>query len=390
MGVKFNTHLGEIVHETDSTIKVKVPKRAGNGYLVVYHNGIALEPSPYFTYQWQFTSRRIAGFERGYDDRVNHWNNFDNPCGICVGSIHIYVADTANQRIRKMSSGNAYESIGGNGVQGFYDGWAHLSKFSNPYGIALDNGGSVIVADTYNQRIRKISPRGIVSTIAGTGTQGFSNSLLAKFSNPYGVAVDHSGNIYVADQGNYMIRKIEPDGRVSTFAGSGIRGYNDGPRNTASFAYLFALTVDNESNIYVTDEHRIRRIDQLGNVTTLAGTIEHGFADGFREEAKFYNPMGIAVDHEKYLYIADTYNNRIRRFDSYNGYVMTLAGTGRFGYLDGGQSQQSWLNGDGGNAELSEFSFPTGIAIRDAELYQDRILYVTDPGYCLIRVLEYI
>jgi len=188
----------------------------------------------------------------------------------------------------------------------------------------VDSSGNVYVADRDNHRIRKITTADriedrMVSTLAGSGDAAFTDATgnAAKFNYPSGVAVDSSGNVYVADRGNHRIRKITPAGVLSTLAGTGTSGYRDGAANTAKFDYPGDLAVDSSGNVYVADTHndRIRKITPAGVVTTFAGSGTEGFADGAANTAKFDYPTGVAVDSAGNVYVADSDSHRIRKIE---------------------------------------------------------------------------
>jgi hypothetical protein len=190
--------------------------------------------------------------------------------------------------------------------------------------------GNVYVTDTGNHRVRKITSLGVVSTFAGTGEQGYVDGLgaRAQFNSPYGIAVDMAGNVYVGDDSR--IRKITPSGIVSTFAGSEERGYADGIGAMARFQGVYALAVDRAGNIYVADVCRIRKITSSGAVTTLAGNSKYGYVDDLGDKAQFADIFGIALDEAGNVYVADGYNYCIRKVTP-SGIVSTQAGNGRFG-----------------------------------------------------------
>uniref|UniRef100_UPI003743F19A hypothetical protein n=1 Tax=Psychroflexus aurantiacus TaxID=2709310 RepID=UPI003743F19A len=219
-------------------------------------------------------------------------------------------------------------------TSGFADGTGRSAQFSKPYGVAVDASGTVYVADYNNHRIRKTTPAGVVSTLAGS-TQGFADGTgsSAQFSKPYGVAVDASGNVYVADFNNHRIRKTTPAGVVSTLAGS-TSGFADGTGSSAQFSKPYGVAVDASGNVYVADfnNHRIRKTTPAGVVSTLAGSTQ-GFADGTGSSAQFNYPIGVAVDASGTVYVADANNHRIRKITP-AGAVSTLAGS-TYGFADG-------------------------------------------------------
>jgi len=203
-------------------------------------------------------------------------------------------------------------------TQGFVDGSGTAAQFDTPFGVAVDGSGNVYVADTSNNRIRKITAAGVVSTLAGDGTFGFVEGpgINARFRDPFGVAVDGSGNVYVADFFNNRIRKITAGGVVSTLAGNGTQGSVDGPGTTSQFRFPKGVAVDGSGNVYVADtnNHRIRKITAAGFVSTLAGTGTFGSVDGPGTTAQFDGPQGVAVDGSGgNIYVADTSNSRIRQ-----------------------------------------------------------------------------
>jgi sugar lactone lactonase YvrE len=258
---------------------------------------------------------------------------FNQPFGVAVDSVgNVYVADTNNHRICKITitqdpEGDvvAISPLAGSGTAGHQDETGAKAQFNQPYGVAVDSANNVYVADCLNNRIRKITPEGVVTTLAGTGEGDYldGDGAEAQFNQPYGVAVDSANNVYVADTYNHRIRKItitqNPGGgddvvTVSTLAG-GTQGYLDGNGATAQFYYPHSATVDSAGNVYVADthNHRIRKITAGGVVTTLAGTGEEDYLDGNGAEAKFKYPYSVAVDSAGNVYVADFINHRIRK-----------------------------------------------------------------------------
>jgi len=237
---------------------------------------------------------------------------------------NVYVADGNNHRIRKITPADRIEdrmvsTIAGSGERGFADGSGAEAQFDHPFGVAVDSSDNVYVADTNNHCIRKITPTGMVSTIAGS-TEGFADGTgaEAQFDHPFGVAVDSSGNVYVADTNNHCIRKITPTGMVSTFAGTGTSGFVNGIGSTAQFNTPTGVVVDSRGNVYVADgnNHRIRKITPTGVVSTFVGSGTAAFANGTANTAQFDLPASVAVDSRGNVYVADGNNNhRIRKIE---------------------------------------------------------------------------
>ena len=258
----------------------------------------------------------LAGSTSGYTDGTGTSAKFFNPIGVAVdGAGNVYVADLYNHRIRKITASGVVSTLAGSGTSGYTDGTGTSAQFKYPSGVAVDGAGNVYVADRVNHRIRKITTSGVVSTLAGSGTSGYTDGTgtSAQFKSPRGVAVDGAGNVYVADQENHRIRKITASGVVSTLAGS-TYGYADGTGTSAKFDSPIGVAVDGAGNVYVADQdnHRIRKITTSGVVSTLAGST-HGYTDGTGTSAQFKYPTGVAVDGAGNVYVADQYNHRIRK-----------------------------------------------------------------------------
>jgi DNA-binding beta-propeller fold protein YncE len=205
----------------------------------------------------------------------------------------------------------------GDGIVGLQDGPAMQARFADPYGIAVDAGGTLYVADAgNNNRIRRIGADGMVATLAGS-TEGFADGAgsAAKFHTPSGLALDEAGNLYVADTGNHAIRKVSPQGMVSTLAGTGMAGFRDGPGAQAQFNGPIGVAVDKTGCVFVADTYndRIRVIQANGQVSTLAGDEWPGYQDGTGTFARFDTPTALAVDAAGHIWVADTRNNAIRR-----------------------------------------------------------------------------
>lgn len=278
----------------------------------------------------------------GSADGVGGAAQFNIPKGIDVDSAgNLYVADTFNHTIRRITSAGAVSTIAGSaGTQGDADGSAAAAQFSYPRDVVTDADGNVYVADTFNDKIRKITPAGVVSTLAGSGEAGSADGpgVSASFNSPQGITIDADGNLYVADTSNDTIRKITPDGVVSTLAGSPQQfGSADGAGAAARFNGPGDMTIDADGNLYVIDAgSTIRKITPAGEVSTLAGAAGvWGNENGLGAAARFRQPEGIALSDDGGLYVADTGNHAIRRVEP-NGQVTTVAGNGAPGaFLQG-------------------------------------------------------
>jgi NHL repeat-containing protein len=219
-----------------------------------------------------------------------------------------------------MPSGVMTTLAGLAGSPGTNDGMGCAAQFREPFGVTVDSGGNVYVADSYNYTIRKVTPAGMVTTLAGlAGNRGSADETgsAARFGNPRGVAVDSAGNVYVADSGNDTIRKVTVAGVVTTLAGlAGSTGTNDGTGNAARFQNPWGIAVDSATNVYVADYRNctIRRVTPAGVVTTLGGlAASSGSLDGTGSFARFYDPQGVVVDSAGNVYVADTGNSTIRK-----------------------------------------------------------------------------
>jgi serine/threonine-protein kinase len=223
--------------------------------------------------------------------------------------------------VRLITPEGTVTTVAGSWEDGYKDGFGPDVQFKVPASVAVDDAGNVYVADTNNHRIRLISPEGEVTTFAGLPKAGYAAGYAdgpaaeAKFNGPRSVAVDGAGNVYVADTGNHCVRVISLDGQVSTLAGVNEPGYADGQGAEARFSFPAGIAVDPEGNLYVADtaNHRIRKITPEGVVTTLAGSGEPGKADGSAGEAQFRAPEGVTVDADGNSIVADTGNHRIRK-----------------------------------------------------------------------------
>ena len=247
------------------------------------------------------------------------------------------VGDWAGQRVRQVKADGSVTTLAGSGSTGSTDGTALSATFSNINGLAVDANGTIFIADYGNSRIRKLSG-GTVTTFAGSSA-GFKDGIgvAAQFNGPEGIAFDSAGVLWVADHNGHRVRKITPDGSVSTVAGSGVSGYLDGAGTSAQFSTPTAITIASDGSVLVSDNdnYRIRRIASDGTVSTFAGSGS-GFVDGPASSAKFGWISGLAF-LGKVLVVVDRGNNRIRAILPDNS-VQTLAGSGTSGYVDGAPS----------------------------------------------------
>jgi sugar lactone lactonase YvrE len=292
---------------------------------------------------------------------------FSNPYSLAIDSTGtMYIADKNNNIVRVLSGGTV-STLAGNGAYGFTNGPAASAEFDVPIGVAVSpDNQTVYIGDVQNNQIRSINS-GIVGTFAGSTSQGLTNGPVGSslFYNPNGVAVDAAGNIFVADSGNSVIRKIS-GGVVTTFAGTGAAGYMNGPSASAEFSSPVGVAVDASGNVYVADDGNqvIRKISG-GVVSTLAGNSTFGYVDGPAASAEFRAPTGVAVDASGNVYVADSNNNVVRKIAG--GMVTTYGGNGTAGLVNG-------------PIATSQFNFPAGVAVDAAGN-----LYVADAGNNVIR-----
>jgi len=229
-----------------------------------------------------------------------------------------------------MPKAQQVSTLAGSGAAGFANGTGTAASFNFPSGVVVDAAGNVFVSDAGNNAIRKITPAGLVTTFAGSGMPGAAdgNGLAASFNQPAALAIDAAGNLYVADEGNNLVRKVTPAGVVSTIAGNGTRGFTDGQGTAASIYGPNAIAVDAAGNIYLGDIFKVRKISPSGLVTTIAGSGVTGFANGMGASASFAVISGIALDAAGNIYVGDNGNNCLVRKVTQAGAVTTYAGTG--------------------------------------------------------------
>jgi len=329
------------------TVTYNVTDSSGNAAQIVRTVNVVLLTSPQVT-------TVVGSGVAGAVDGAAFVAQFNQPHGLVVDAFGNWlVADSYSHLIRRIDVNGGVTTVAGSGVAGFADGYATTAQFNEPYGMALDAAGNLYVADSGNHRIRMIDPVGNVTTLAGSGVGGFldGNAATALFNQPNGVELDAAGNLYVADSGNHRIRMVDTYGNVTTFAGSGVAGFVDGSSATAQLNWPADLSIDGAGTLYVADtfNHAIRKIDASGNVTTLSGIGSAGFTSGAAAVAQFNLPMALATDSYGGVLVADSGNHAIRRVDA-AGFVSTVAGTGILGFTDG-------------NYVSAQFNQPAGVMV---------------------------
>ncbi len=309
------------------------------------------------------------------------------PGGIAVDAAgNLYVADTANHRIRRVSPAGVITTIAGTGAGGFSGdgGPAAAAQLFSPTGVAVDGSGNVYIGDTFNNRVRRIAPDGTISTIAGTGTGGYTPdgvpATSVDLNGPTAVAVDAAGDLYVVEHEGGRVRKILPSGTITTVAGLEFDGFNgDGiPGVAAQLDSPSGVAVDAAGNVYIadSDNNRVRKVGGDGTITTIAGTGGYGFNGNAipATSAQLNTPSGLAVDGSGNVYVADRYNDQVRKIVP-GGAITVVAGSGKNGFA-----------GDLGPAVAAELNSPTAVAVDAAgriyiaDTQNNRVRKVADIG----------
>jgi sugar lactone lactonase YvrE len=344
-----------------NNLTIQIPAKAGSGNIQVTTNGQTAQ-SPEFTYQITALVSTFAGSTRGYADGTGTEAKFTEIPAIVVnleGSL--YLSDQGNDKIRKITTSGLVSTFAGS-TRGHIDGTGASAQFTIPSGLTLANN---IFYVTDFHKVRTITAEGNVSTLAGSD-QGYTDGKgdAAKFFGPISIARAANGTLYIADYYNQKIRRVATDGTVVTLAGSE-PGYIDATGANAKFLNPASVTMATDGNLYVTDGNsRIRKVTPSGEVSTFAGSGQ-GYADGTLTSAKFANPNGLVIASDGSIYVADTDNHRIRKISS-TGEVTTVAG-----------SEKGYADGKGTDAK---FYWPVAIA-----LASDSILYVSEVGNFTVR-----
>jgi hypothetical protein len=304
------------------------------------------------------------------------------PYGVGLDRVgRIYIADSGNLRVRRVDA-DTISTIAGSGVGGNSgDGGPATQAKTTCHGLAIAADGAVLIAAIENNNIRKVDLAGTMSTLAGNGSRGYSGdggpASQAQLNGPWDVDVGPDGAIYIADTGNHRIRRVDTSGRISTVAGTGTPGFggDGGPATQAQLTGPRDVAVAGDGAFYIADgeSHRVRRVDTSGRIATVAGIGTPGFGGdgGPATQAQLNTPHGVDVDNDENIYIADLYNNRIRRVDR-TGIITTIAGTGTHGY-----------SGDGGPATQAQLAYPRAVAV-----HTDGMVYIADINNHRIRKID--
>jgi sugar lactone lactonase YvrE len=340
----------------------------------------------------------------------------DGPNGVAVDSAgNLFIVDTGNSRIRKVTPGGIISTVAGNGTKGFSGdgGPATSAELDYPSGAAVDSKGNLFIADEGNDYIRKVTPGGVISTVAGDGNPGYSGdggpATSAQLDDPSGIAVDSAGSIFIADEGNDRIGKVTPGGIISTVAGNGTKGFSGdgGPATSAQVNGPKGVAVDSAGNLFIADEanHHIRKVTPGGVISSMAGkavysydmrrggvfgtmadNVIYGYSGdgGVATSAQLDDPSSVAVDSAGNLFIADTGNSRIRKVTP-GGVISTVAGNGPpsdWGSIIGGRNRvivasngSGGYSDDGGPASSAQLYVPSGVAVDSAGN-----LFIADTG----------
>lgn len=360
---------------------------------------VAVSGTGPFTYQWQFNGSNLPNniITTVAGDGTNDFSgdggpaveaSLNQPNNVLMDAAgDLLIADRLNNRIRRVDTNGIITTMAGTGTRGFSgDGGAVTNAaFYQPNSISFDALGNLYIADTDNCRIRKLDTNGVVWTVAGNGAAGYSGdngkATNASLQYPVGVVADAVGNLFIADTGNHRIRKVDTNGIITTIAGIGIPGFtgDGGAAEGARMAYPTGVALDAKGNLYIADQfnNRIRKVDTNGIITTVAGDGPSGRGrysgdGGAATNAGLFSPKGVAVDAVGDLFIADFDNNRIRKVDT-NGIITTVAGSGDSAYT-----------GDDGAATNAGLLYPLHMTVGALGN-----LFISDSSHNVIREVHF-
>lgn len=325
-----------------------------------------------------YTITTIAGTARLLDGHPATSAPLRTPIGVLLDSAgNLYIADEYDNRVRKVSPSGTISTFAGNGLPGYSGdrGQATQAELSSPTGLALDSRGNIYIADYGNSIIRRVSPDGTINTVAGNGTFGFSGDNSAATSaqvSPFAVAVDAQGNLYIADGYNYRVRKVDTKGIITTIAGNGQATYSGDSSSALNTSIDFptGIAVDSAGNVYIADYEYVLQIDPSGAISTVAGSGFQGLiADGVDARQSVLVPSGIVLDGNGSLYLSDWNSSRVRRVDLQTHFIFSVAGNSSQGF-----------SGDQGPPLAAELSLPYGLAFDAAH-----DLFVADYGNNRVR-----
>jgi len=375
VSVFFNNVEGEVTAINSTEIKAIVPRGAMTGTVRILINGEeAIGPE----FNYMITPAQVTTLIRsempGDVDGPAAQASFGALWGLLADEEGtLFISDYGNNKVRKIDSDGVVSTVTGmTGVMGSMDGTFAEATFDNPRSMVADADGNIILVDIVSHKIRKINfTTGSVETIAGTGAFGLVNgaSSIAQFSSPISIAIDPSGNLYIGELGNAVIRKITPNNMVSTLTGTGVFGFVDGAPDVAQISIAAGMAIDPNGDLVFTDSTNdvIRKVTPTGVVSTIAGTGIAGDVNGAGDIAQFNNPLDMDIDSEGNIFVVDFGNNKIKKITP-EGIVSTHAGTGEVGFMDGIPS-------------IATFNNPRSIFIDEND-----IIYVTnDDGIRLIN-----
>ena len=341
----------ELTNSSGTVIATSLMQGNGSGPQVTYSPGVIATVA----------GTGVAGYNGNGIAATSAEINADDNGPALDGAGNLYFADLYNYQVRKVTAATGIiTTVAGTGAAGYNgDNIAATSATVAPESVAIDGAGNIYIADSGNNRIRKVTAAtGLITTIAGTGTGGYNGDNIAatsaEVSNPYEIAVDGLGNVFISDTGNHRIREVSAaTGIITTVAGTGTGGYSgdNGAATSAEIANPRGIAVDATDNLYIADygNQRIRKVSNTGIITTVAGNGSGGYNgdDIVATSAELNTPLGVAVDAAGDLYIADAGNNRVREVIAATGIITTVAGNGTGGFSgDNGSATSAELNGD--------------------------------------------